>query len=79
MDAIAVARVQSIDVWYGVLAGLILTIGFARGIFATKGWGYYAHNAFFGPRSGRSRPLVPLGSTDAGLVEMAAPKHFAGG
>jgi putative membrane protein len=52
MDAMSVARVQSIDLWYGVLAGLILFTGFARAIFATKGWDYYAHNLFFWAKIG---------------------------
>lgn len=47
MDAVAVARVAPIDASYGVLAGLILIVGFSRAIFAAKGWAYYAHNAFF--------------------------------
>ena len=52
MDAVAVARVQSIDLWYGVLAGLIVIVGFARAIFAAKGWAYYAHNLFFWAKIG---------------------------
>jgi putative membrane protein len=47
MDTAAAARLASIDTWYGVLAGLILVVGFARVIFAAKGWPYYEHNAFF--------------------------------
>jgi len=47
MDAAAVGRIQLIDNWYGVLALLILIVGFCRAIFAAKGWEYYAHNAFF--------------------------------
>ena len=47
MDAAAVTRVQSLDAWYGVLAGLIIIVGFARAIFAAKGWDYYVHNVFF--------------------------------
>jgi putative membrane protein len=47
MDATAVMRVQVIDNWYGVLAALILVVGFSRAIFAAKGWKYYAHNTFF--------------------------------
>jgi putative membrane protein len=47
MDAAAVTRIQVIDNWYGVLAALILIVGFSRAIFTTKGWEYYAHNAFF--------------------------------
>jgi putative membrane protein len=41
------ARVASIDLWYGFLAGAIVIIGFCRAIFAAKGWAYYSHNAFF--------------------------------
>jgi putative membrane protein len=52
MDATAVTRVQAIDNWYGVLAALILIIGFSRAIFAAKGWEYYAHNGFFWAKIG---------------------------
>jgi putative membrane protein len=52
MDAISIARVQSMDLWYGVLAALIIIVGFARAIFAAKGWDYYAHNAFFWAKIG---------------------------
>ncbi len=47
MGAMAAARMASIDIWYGVLAGLILIVGFSRARFAAKGWPYYEHNAFF--------------------------------
>ena len=52
MDAAAAARVVPIDAWYGVLAALILIVGFSRAIFAAKGWTYYAHNAFFWAKIG---------------------------
>jgi putative membrane protein len=52
MDATAVARVVAIDAWYGVLAGLIVIVGFSRAIFAAKGWEYYAHNTFFWAKIG---------------------------
>jgi len=52
MDAAAAARIQVIDNWYGVLAVLILIVGFSRAIFAAKGWDYYAHNAFFWAKIG---------------------------
>jgi putative membrane protein len=52
MDAAAVARVVPIDAGYGVLAALIVIVGFARAIFAAKGWTYYAHNAFFWAKIG---------------------------
>ena len=47
MDAAAVGRVAAIDLWYGILAGLIVFVGFGRAILAAKGWDYYAHNLFF--------------------------------
>src|SRR5512133_3527223 len=47
MDAAAVVRISAMDLWYGILAGLIVVVGFARAIFAAKGWDYYEHNAFF--------------------------------
>ena len=43
----SVARIAAVDLWYGVLAGLILIVGFSRAVFAAKGWAYYSHNAFF--------------------------------
>jgi putative membrane protein len=42
-----VRRVGHVDAWYGILAGLILIVGFGRVNFAAKGWAYYAHNHFF--------------------------------
>lgn len=41
------ARVGRADLWYGILAGLIVIVGFARAVFAAKGWAYYSHNHFF--------------------------------
>ena len=52
MDSVAAARVVAIDAWYGVLAALILIIGFSRAIFTAKGWDYYEHNAFFWAKIG---------------------------
>ena len=52
MDAAIAARVLPIDAWYGLLAALILIVGFSRAIFAAKGWTYYAHNAFFWAKIG---------------------------
>ncbi len=45
-------RIARIDLWYGVLAGLIVVVGFARAVFAAKGWDYYSHNAFFWSKIG---------------------------
>jgi len=47
MSRKTVTLIASIDIWYGILAGLILVVGFARAIFAAKGWFYYSHNLFF--------------------------------
>ncbi len=52
LDQTGVARVASIDLWYGILAGLIIAVGFGRAVFAAKGWPYYAHNAFFWAKLG---------------------------
>jgi putative membrane protein len=52
IDAPGAARVVAIDAWYGVLAALILIVGFSRAIFAAKGWDYYEHNAFFWAKIG---------------------------
>ncbi|HMD27172.1 MAG TPA: DUF2214 family protein [Steroidobacteraceae bacterium] len=47
MSNATAVRIASIDLWYGVLAGAVLVIGFCRAIYAAKGWAYYSHNAFF--------------------------------
>lgn len=52
MDASAVAQIAAVDLWYGVLAGLILIVGFSRAVFAAKGWLYYEHNGFFWAKIG---------------------------
>jgi putative membrane protein len=43
-DAVKVAR---IDTTFGILAGLILVVGFGRVYFGIKGPDYYWHNPFF--------------------------------
>jgi putative membrane protein len=52
MSPAVVTRIASIDLWYGLLAGLILIVGFSRAVFAAKGWGYYSHNVFFWAKIG---------------------------
>jgi len=47
LDALTVTRTARIDLWYGIIAGAIVVVGFIRAIFAAKGWAYYEHNAFF--------------------------------
>jgi putative membrane protein len=47
MRTATVARIASIDLWYGIFAGAVVIVGFCRAIFAAKGWAYYSHNFFF--------------------------------
>jgi putative membrane protein len=47
LNSASASRIASIDLWYGILAGAIMVLGFCRAIFAAKGWPYYSHNAFF--------------------------------
>ena len=42
-----IRRIAALDLAYGVLALLLVVIGFLRANLAAKGWHYYAHNAFF--------------------------------
>jgi putative membrane protein len=42
-----IKRVAAIDLWYGIVALLIVVVGFSRAIFAAKGWAYYSVNSFF--------------------------------
>ena len=52
MDDGAIKRVANIDLWYGILAGVIVAFGFSRAVFAAKGWDYYQHNAVFWAKIG---------------------------
>src|SRR5215468_7083464 len=52
MDREDILRVSRIDVWYGVIAGAIILLGFSRAIFAAKGWAYYSVNLFFWAKLG---------------------------
>ena len=47
IDRSTITRTARIDLWYGILAGLIVVVGFTRAIFAAKDWNYYEHNTFF--------------------------------
>lgn len=47
LTSATLARVARLDLVYGVAATLVLVVGFARVIFASKGWAYYSHNSFF--------------------------------
>jgi len=59
MTAPDIRRVGRVDLWYGILAGLIIVVGLSRAVFAAKGWEYYAHNHFFWAKMG-SFALVGL-------------------
>ncbi len=52
MDSAMVSRIAAVDLWYGILAALILIVGFSRAVFAAKGWTYYQHNGFFWAKIG---------------------------
>ena len=45
-------RFAKVDLWYGILAGAILIVGFSRATFAAKGWAYYSHNWMFWAKIG---------------------------
>ena len=47
-----IRRLGKVDLWYGILAGLILIVGFSRAVFAAKGWDYYSENHFFWAKIG---------------------------
>jgi putative membrane protein len=50
--AAEVKRIGILDAHYGLFAGLILIVGFARAKYAAKGWDYYEHNHFFWAKIG---------------------------
>ena len=47
MTAADVRRAASVDAFYGLLAALILIVGFSRAAWGAKGWEYYADNPWF--------------------------------
>jgi putative membrane protein len=47
LTAVDIRRVARVDAWYGILAALIVVVGFVRAIYAAKGWAYYSVNHFF--------------------------------
>lgn len=52
VNAATLKRVARFDMLYGIFAALIIVVGFARAIFAAKGWAYYSHNGFFWAKVG---------------------------
>lgn len=47
-----IARLGRADMWYGILAALIIIVGFSRAIWFAKGWAYYSVNHFFWAKIG---------------------------
>jgi putative membrane protein len=47
LSAALIRRIAALDIVYGVLAVLLVIVGFCRANFAAKGWTYYSHNGFF--------------------------------
>jgi putative membrane protein len=47
MQGSEIRRVGRVDLWYGILAGVIIIVGFLRATVAAKGWAYYSVNLFF--------------------------------
>jgi putative membrane protein len=47
-----VLRIARVDLWYGIIAAVILVVGFSRVFFAAKGWAYYSHNLLFWAKIG---------------------------
>ena len=52
MTGVDAVRIGKVDLWYGILAALILIVGFTRAVFAAKGWAYYSVNHFFWAKIG---------------------------
>lgn len=48
----SLGRLPAVDLWYGIVAGLILAAGSLRAIYAAKGWAYYSGNVFFWAKIG---------------------------
>src|SRR5262245_6483812 len=47
LTAATARRVATLDLVYGVCAGLVVIVGFSRAHFAAKGWDYYTVNWCF--------------------------------
>src|SRR5829696_670517 len=47
LDAALLSRIVRLDMAYGVIAGVIIVVGFARVFFGLKGPEYYLANHFF--------------------------------
>lgn len=52
LSATVVRRLGRIDLWYGLIAGLVLVAGFSRAVWAAKGWDAYMANPWFHAKLG---------------------------
>ena len=48
----SIPRIAKVDLWYGILAGAIIVVGFIRAQVAAKGWAYYSMNLYFWTKLG---------------------------
>jgi putative membrane protein len=47
LSGAALRRIATIDLGYGIAAGVIVVVGVTRVIFGAKGWVFYLHNPWF--------------------------------
>jgi putative membrane protein len=47
MGGVRLAQLQRVDLWYGIVAGLVIVTGVARVIYGLKGPSFYLHNPVF--------------------------------
>jgi putative membrane protein len=75
-----VVRTARVDLWYGVLAAVIVVVGFVRAVFAAKGWAYYSINVLFWAKIGTFAivGLLSIGPTVALIRWRRASAHQAG-
>ena len=52
LPADLVRRLQAVDQWYGIVAGLVIVSGLARLFFGLKGAAFYTHNPVFWTKMG---------------------------
>lgn len=52
LSAADLRLLAQLDRAYGLVAALVLAIGFSRAIWGVRGWGYYADNAIFWAKIG---------------------------
>ena len=80
MDATAARRVAAIDAWYGILAALIVFVGFGRAIFAGQGVVLLrTQPVLLGQDQHIRDHRRALDSADAGLPEVAQGRCDADG